>query len=60
MGADGAARVVTGASGFYFIGWGNGHGLGMSQWGVKGMADDGYDYKGILQHYFNNVTIVKE
>ncbi|WP_128083657.1 SpoIID/LytB domain-containing protein [Paenibacillus sp. DMB5] len=60
MGADAAARVVTGTSGFYFIGWGNGHGLGMSQWGVKGMADKGYDYKQILQHYFNNVTIVKE
>lgn len=60
MGADAVARVVTGASGFYFIGWGNGHGLGMSQWGVKGMADNGYDYKQILQHYFSNVTIVKE
>ncbi|QSF47923.1 SpoIID/LytB domain-containing protein [Paenibacillus tianjinensis] len=60
MGADSSARVVTGTSGFYFIGWGNGHGLGMSQWGVKGMADNGYDYRQILQHYFNNVTIVKE
>lgn len=60
MGADASARVVTSTNGFYFIGWGNGHGLGMSQWGVKGMADSGYDYKQILQHYFNNVTIVKE
>lgn len=60
MGGSNAARVVTGTSGFYFIGWGNGHGLGMSQWGVKGMADSGYDYKQILQHYFYNVTIVKE
>lgn len=60
MGADQSTRVVTSSPGFYFIGWGNGHGLGMSQWGVKGMADKGYDYKQILQHYFNNVTIVKE
>lgn len=60
MGADTSARVVSSNNGFYFIGWGNGHGLGMSQWGVKGMADSGYDYKQILQHYFNNVTIVKE
>ncbi|SET69580.1 SpoIID/LytB domain-containing protein [Paenibacillus sp. NFR01] len=59
MGAD-SARAVTGAAGFYFIGWGNGHGLGLSQWGAKGMADQGYDYKQILQHYFNNVTISKE
>ncbi|WP_150266596.1 SpoIID/LytB domain-containing protein [Paenibacillus tepidiphilus] len=60
LGADGKARAVSGSSGFYFIGWGNGHGLGMSQWGVKGMADQGYDYREILQHYFNNVTIVNE
>ncbi|WP_340025311.1 SpoIID/LytB domain-containing protein [Paenibacillus sp. FSL K6-1096] len=60
MGADQATRVVTGTPGFYFIGWGYGHGLGMSQWGVKGMADKGYDYKQILQHYFSNVTIIKE
>lgn len=59
MGADQTSRVVTGSTGFYFIGWGYGHGLGMSQWGVKGMADKGYDYKQILQHYFNNVTIIK-
>ncbi|OKP68341.1 sporulation protein [Paenibacillus sp. P3E] len=60
MGADTSSRAVTNSPGFYFIGWGNGHGLGMSQWGIKGMADKGYDYTKILQHYFNNVTIVKE
>ncbi|MFC3745344.1 SpoIID/LytB domain-containing protein [Paenibacillus sp. GCM10012306] len=60
MGGDAKARVVTGGSGFLFIGQGYGHGLGMSQWGVKGMADSGYDYKQILQHYYRNVTIVKE
>ncbi|WP_339824919.1 SpoIID/LytB domain-containing protein [Paenibacillus sp. FSL R7-0163] len=60
MGGDSAARVITNSSGFLFIGQGNGHGLGMSQWGVKGMADSGYDYKQILQHYYKNVTIVKE
>ncbi|MFD1772818.1 SpoIID/LytB domain-containing protein [Paenibacillus rhizophilus] len=60
MDGDSKARVVDASPGFLFIGWGNGHGLGMSQWGVKGMADKGYDYKEILQHYFQNVTIVKE
>jgi stage II sporulation protein D len=60
MGRDSKARAVTGVSGFLFIGQGYGHGLGMSQWGVKGMADSGYDYKQILQHYYRNVTIVKE
>ena len=60
MGGDSTARVISSKPGFLFIGRGNGHGLGMSQWGVKGMADNGYDYKQILQHYYRNVTIVKE
>ncbi|WHY18373.1 SpoIID/LytB domain-containing protein [Paenibacillus sp. G2S3] len=60
MGGDSSARAITNSSGFLFIGQGYGHGLGMSQWGVKGMADSGYDYQQILQHYYQNVTIVKE
>ncbi|WP_310552008.1 SpoIID/LytB domain-containing protein [Paenibacillus glufosinatiresistens] len=60
LNGGGEARVVEKSPGFYFIGWGNGHGLGMSQWGVKGMADEGRTYRDILQHYFHNVTIVKE
>jgi len=60
MGGDYSARAITNSSGFLFIGQGYGHGLGMSQWGVKGMADIGYDYQQILQHYYQNVTIVKE
>lgn len=55
---DGVARV-TEAGGFLFTGNGNGHGLGMSQWGAKGMADKGSNYKQILQHYYNNVQITK-
>ncbi|QWU15069.1 stage II sporulation protein D [Paenibacillus sophorae] len=60
MNGDNKARVIDASPGFLFIGWGYGHGLGMSQWGVKGMAEQGYDYQKILQHYFQNVTIVKE
>ncbi|GIP57360.1 SpoIID/LytB domain-containing protein [Paenibacillus woosongensis] len=60
MGADGAARAVDQTNRFLFVGRGNGHGLGLSQWGAKGMADAGYDYISILQHYYQNVTIVKE
>ncbi len=33
---------------------GFGHGLGMSQWGAKAMAEQGYDYKQILKHYYTN------
>ncbi|WP_429349640.1 SpoIID/LytB domain-containing protein [Paenibacillus sp. 4624] len=60
MSADGQARAVTQGQTFMFIGQGNGHGLGLSQWGAKGMADEGYDYQAILKHYYQNATIVKE
>ncbi|WP_165452135.1 SpoIID/LytB domain-containing protein [Paenibacillus thalictri] len=45
---------------FIFKGKGNGHGLGMSQWGARGYALLGYDYKQILQAYYVGVTILKE
>lgn len=31
---------------------GNGHGVGMSQWGANGMAKEGRDFKEILAHYY--------
>lgn len=37
---------------------GYGHGVGMSQWGAEGMADEGYNYKEILKHYYTGVEIV--
>lgn len=37
---------------FVFRGRGAGHGVGLSQWGAKGMADSGYSYKEILKHYY--------
>lgn len=60
MSGDGQARAVTQGQSFMIIGQGNGHGLGLSQWGAKGMADEGYDYQAILKHYYQNATIVKE
>lgn len=44
---------------FVFAGRGYGHGVGMSQYGAKGMADQGYNYHQILQYYFQGVTIAK-
>lgn len=38
--------------GFVFNGRGWGHGLGMSQWGAKKMAEMGYNYEEILKHYY--------
>jgi len=60
LNGDGSARSVDKSNGFLFVGRGNGHGLGLSQWGAKGMADEGYGYQDILKHYYQNVTMNKE
>lgn len=36
---------------------GYGHGVGMSQWGAEGMANEGYLYYDILTHYYTNTNI---
>ena len=42
----------------YFIsGGGYGHGVGMSQWGARGMAENGFTYDQILHHYFSNIEL---
>jgi stage II sporulation protein D len=38
-------------------GKGSGHGVGMSQWGAKDLADRGYNAYQILGYYFNDVSI---
>lgn len=40
-----------------FVVKGYGHGVGMSQWGAAGMANDGYLYYEILGHYYTGTTI---
>ena len=35
-----------------FTSSGNGHGVGMSQYGADGMAKKGYTYQQILEHYY--------
>ncbi|MDH4268368.1 MAG: SpoIID/LytB domain-containing protein [Deltaproteobacteria bacterium] len=42
---------------FLFSGLGWGHGVGLCQWGAKGMADAGIDYRPILKYYYQNVEI---
>ena len=42
---------------FVFSGNGNGHGVGLSQNGAQAMAQNGYSYIEILQHYYTGVTI---
>jgi stage II sporulation protein D len=38
---------------------GYGHGVGMSQYGALGMAQEGYGYKDILKYYYSGTEIKK-
>jgi stage II sporulation protein D len=40
-----------------FSGRGYGHGVGMSQWGAKGMAEQGYTAQRILEYYYPGTTL---
>lgn len=42
---------------FTFTGGGYGHGVGMSQNGVKAMADSGKSYDDIIEHYYTGTDI---
>jgi stage II sporulation protein D len=42
-----------------FKGSGYGHGVGMSQWGAYGLAEQGTAAEDIVTHYFRNVSIVR-
>lgn len=42
---------------FVFEGSGNGHGVGLSQNGAQGMAQQRYSYEEIIKHYYTGVTI---
>ena len=44
---------------FVIQGKGFGHGLGMSQYGAKGMAEQGIDYRKIVLHFFQNTKLAK-
>jgi stage II sporulation protein D len=41
----------------HFSGRGYGHGVGMSQWGAKGMAEQGYRADKILEYYYPGTTL---
>lgn len=40
-------------------GKGSGHGVGMCQWGAKGMSDKRFGYKKILKHYYPGTKLLK-
>ena len=50
--------INSSASDNYIIdGGGYGHGVGMSQWGARGMAENGFTYEQILHHYFTDIEL---
>lgn len=50
-------NVVTNQDGYSLSGRGFGHGLGMSQWGAKCLADTGYNAAQILSYYYRDISI---
>ncbi len=54
-----SAGSATAASRFFIRGGGNGHGVGMSQYGAYGYALHGKDYRFILAHYYQGTAIGK-
>jgi stage II sporulation protein D len=57
MSGDGTIRAATVEPKFRFVGYGNGHGVGLSQYGAQGLAQLGYDYVYIMKYYYNGITI---
>lgn len=60
LNGSGQVRAITASPQFIVTGTGYGHGLGMSQWGALGLAEQGYDYKKILQYYYKDIKIEKD
>ena len=53
------AKYDAGNGGWVFTGVnGSGHGIGMSQYGALGMAQEGYNYKQILQNYYKGTNLI--
>ena len=55
LGSFGQPAAASGS--FTFYGSGDGHGIGMSQWGAQGMALNGANYEQILKHYYQGIAL---
>ncbi|MGF1535153.1 MAG: SpoIID/LytB domain-containing protein [Elainellaceae cyanobacterium] len=54
-----AGNPVTAPISFTFSGRGFGHGVGLSQYGARGLADQGYSYDSILGHYYQGAALAR-
>jgi stage II sporulation protein D len=50
-------EILPAADGFAFRGRGWGHGVGLCQWGSRGMAREGCSATDILMHYYPGATL---
>lgn len=55
--AQAGSGSSAGTGTFVISGTGNGHNVGMSQWGAYAMAQQGYTYQDILKFYFTGIEI---
>ena len=51
-------RMADAGMDFVFTVAGFGHGVGMSQYGAKLLAEEGLDYTAILAHYYPGTSLV--
>ena len=47
------------SAGFVIRGDGYGHGIGMSQWGARALAEQGMDYRKIITYFYYGVEIIQ-
>ena len=50
--------VAQAADTFRFHGSGYGHGIGMSQWGAYGLAQQGWSHRRILTHFYSGTRVI--
>jgi stage II sporulation protein D len=50
-------RIIRRKGGFELVGRGFGHGVGLCQWGARGLASRGRGYRDILEHYFPGAEV---
>jgi len=49
--------IIKVPGGFHFRGKGNGHGVGLSQWAAKEMAEVGYKYHDIIYFFYTGIRL---
>ena len=58
LGTAASSRPAAAGRQLLVRGQGFGHGVGMSQWGAHGLAEQGADFRTILRHYYRGADVV--